>query len=82
VYDAAGNGLAWANLRLYNDFGWSGARQSEGPPQAGKYEFTMGSEGGLFHLVILDNDGQPVSPTMDIYYDPACSQGVDWQRVQ
>ena len=82
VYDAGGNGLAWANLRLYNDFGWTGSKQSEGPPQAGKYEFTMGSEAGLFHLVILDNDGQPVSPAVDVYYDPSCSQGVDWERVQ
>ena len=84
VYDAAGNGLAWAKLRIYNDYGWDPRpfKESEGPPQAGKYEFTMGSEAGLFHLVIVDNDGQPVSPSVDVYYDPSCSQGLDWERVQ
>jgi hypothetical protein len=82
VYDATGNGLAWANLRLYNDYGWAAAKQSEGAPQEGKYEFTMGFEPGLFHLVILDNDGQPVSPVVDVDYDPSCSQGVDWERTQ
>jgi len=82
VYDAAGNGLGWANLRLYNDYGWSAAKQSEGAPQAGKYEFTMGFEPGRFHLVILDNDGQPVSPVVDVDYDPSCSQLVDWERAQ
>jgi hypothetical protein len=82
VYDAAGNGLGWANLRLYNDYGWSAAKQSEGAPQAGKYEFTMGFDSGRFHLVILDNDGQPVSPLVDVDYDPICSQLVDWERAQ
>jgi hypothetical protein len=82
VYDAAGNGLGWANLRLYNDYGWSAAKQSEGAPQAGKYEFTMGFDSGRFHLVILDNDGQPASPLVDVDYDPICSQLVDWERVQ
>jgi hypothetical protein len=82
VYDAGGNGLGWANLRLYNDYGWSAVKQSEGPPQAGKYEFTMGSQAGMFHLVILDNDGQPVSPVVDVEYDPSCSQHVDWEKVQ
>ena len=82
VYDAAGNGLGWANLRLYNDYGWAAAKQSEGVPQAGKYEFTMGFEPGLFHLVILDNDGQPVSPVVDVDYDPSCSQRVDWEKAQ
>ena len=82
VYDAEGNGLGWANLRLYNDYGWSAPMQSEGAPQAGKYEFTMGFEAVLFHLVIVDNDGQPVSPVVDVDYDPNCSQRVDWERDQ
>jgi hypothetical protein len=42
----------------------------------------MGYEAGLFHLLIVDNDGQPVSPVVDVDYDPSCSQRVDWQRVQ
>ena len=82
VYDAAGDGLAGANLRLYNDDGWTHDMQSEGAPQAGKYEFAMGSEAGLFHLVIVDNDGQPVSPVVDVDYDPSCSQGVDWEKAE
>jgi hypothetical protein len=42
----------------------------------------MGFEAGVFHLVILDNDGQPVSPVVDVAYDPSCSQRVDWERAQ
>lgn len=83
VYDAAGNGLGGANLWLYNDIDYRPPpNQSEGPPQAGKYEFAMGSLPGLFHLVIKDNDGQPVSPLVDVDYDPSCSQRVDWEKAQ
>jgi hypothetical protein len=84
VHDSAGNGLAGAILLLYNDFGWRSEppKQSEGGSQAGKYEFPMGVDPGVFHLVILDNDGQPVSPVVDVDYDPSCSQLVDWERAQ
>jgi hypothetical protein len=82
VYDAGGNGLAWAHLHLYNDYGWSAEKQSEGPPQAGKYEFTMGSDAGVFHLAVVDGDGQPLSQVVDVDYQPNCSQRVDWQRVR
>lgn len=83
VYDASDNGLAWANMRLYNDFGWSAPlKQSEGPPQTGKYEFTLGLDAGLFHLLITDTDGQPLSAVVDADYQPGCSQRIDWQRVQ
>jgi hypothetical protein len=82
VYDASGNGLAWANVRLYNDYGWSASKQSEGPPQFGKYEFTMGFDAGLFHVLVVDASGQPLSAVIDVDYEPACSQRIDWQRAQ
>lgn len=82
VYDASGNGLAWAKMRLYNDYGWSATQQSEGPPQTGKYGFAMGG-GELFHLVILDNiSDQELSAVVDVEYDPGCSNYTDWRRVQ
>jgi hypothetical protein len=82
VYDASGNGLAWANVYLYADSGWSHVTVSEGPPQAGKYEFAMGSDAALFHLVIVDDADQPQSRVVDVDYKPNCSQIVDWERVQ
>jgi hypothetical protein len=81
IYDSEGNGLPWANLHLYNDYGWSATKQSEAPPQAGKYEYTMGSDAGLFHLVIVDDRGNPVSRVVDVDYEPDCSQRIDWERV-
>lgn len=82
MYDAGGNGLPWAKIRLYNDFGWSATQKSEGPPQTGKYEFAMGG-GELFHLVIVDIvGGQELSEVVDVEYQPGCSNYIDWQRVQ
>ena len=82
VYDTGGNGLPWANVRLYNDYGWSASKQSEGPPQVGKYEFTMGFDPGLFHVLVVDAAGQPLSAVIDVDYEPACSQRIDWQQAQ
>lgn len=82
VFNTDGSGLPGVSIHLYNDFGWSASKSSEGPPQAGKYEFTMGAEGGLFHLVIVDNIGQELSAVVDVDYQPDCSYYVDWQRVQ
>jgi hypothetical protein len=81
VYDAAGNGVTGARLSLYTA-GWRAAMQSEGSPQAGKYEFTLGFDAGLFHLVITDSDGQPISPVVDVEYEPNCSERVDWEKAQ
>lgn len=81
VYDGAGNGLPGTILSLYTD-GWSAPPlQSEGPPNAGKYGFALGSDAGLFHLVVVDGDGNPLSQVVDIDYDPSCSQRVDWQQL-
>lgn len=82
VYDADDNGLPWATIKLYNDFGWSATQQSEAPPETGKYEFAMGTEAGLFHLVVVDDSGQSVSPVLDLEYLPDCSNRIDWQRVR
>jgi len=82
VYDAGGNGLPGARMYLYNDYGFEAEKQTEGQSQAGKYEFTMGSDAGVFHLVIVDGAGNPLSRVVDIDYQPDCSQRVDWQRVQ
>jgi hypothetical protein len=82
VYDADGAGLPGVKVHLYNDYAWSAEKSSEGPPQAGKYEFTMGSDVGLFHLVIVDNIGQPLSGVLDVDYQPSCSYYIDWRSVQ
>jgi hypothetical protein len=82
VYDADGNGLPGISIRIYNDYGWSPPpRLSEGPPQIGKYEFTMGFDAGVFHLLIVDNVGQSLSAEVDVNYEPACSYYIDWQRM-
>jgi hypothetical protein len=82
VYDAGGNGLAGIQMYLYNDYGFEAPQQTRGQPEAGKYEYTMGSDAGVFHLVIVDGAGNPLSPVVDIDYQPDCSQRVEWQRVQ
>ncbi len=82
VYDASGNGLAGVQVYLYNDATYAHTLETEGQAQAGKYEFAMGSDVDVFHLVIVDGAGNPLSPVVDIDYHADCSQHVDWQRIQ
>lgn len=82
VYSVDGGGLPGVKVHLYNDYGFSAEKVSEGSLQAGKYEFTMGPDRGLFHLVILDNIGQERSVVLDVDYEPTCSYFIDWQSVQ
>ncbi len=81
VYDADGNGLPWVNVRLYSDWWSAPLKPSEGPPNSGKYEFAMGLDAALFHLLIVDADGQPLSEEIEVDYDPECSFFIDWQQV-
>jgi hypothetical protein len=82
IYDAGGSGLPGVQVHLYNDYGFEADKQTEGQPQAGKYEFTMGSDAGVFHLVVVDGTGRSLSPVVNVDYQPDCSQHVEWQRVQ
>jgi hypothetical protein len=82
VYDAGGGGLSGVAVYLYNDFTYAHTLHTEGQSQPGKYEFAMGSDADVFHLVIVDGAGNPLSPVVDIDYHPDCSQHVDWQRIQ
>ncbi len=81
VYDADGNGLPWVNVRLYSEWWSAPLKASEGPPQSGKYEFAMGLDAALFHLLIVDADRQALSEEIEVNYDPECSFRIDWQRV-
>jgi hypothetical protein len=81
VYDADGNGLPWVNISLYSQWWSAPLKQSEGPPQSGKYEFAMGYDAALFRLLIVDANGQPLSAVIDVDYQPDCSYRIDWQRV-
>jgi hypothetical protein len=83
VTDSDGNGLAGVRVRLYNDYGFSPEPQpSKGAPEAGRYEYAMGSDAGLFHVVIVDSVGQPISLVEDVTYEPGCIYYVDWQEAR
>jgi len=82
VYDANGDGLPGIGVRLYNDFGYSpDPIPSKEPPQAGEYEFAMGPDEGLFHLLIVDNVRRPLNPVANVDYLPGCTYYIDWQRM-
>lgn len=84
VQDAQGNPLANVGIKIYNDFGYL-------PPyartnNAGEYEIVLGSDKGLFHLVIVDDFGSNASAVLDVEYPGGNVQGchinVNWTRLK
>ncbi len=84
VNDLAGNPLPNVGVKIYNDYGYL-------PPYArtdlaGEYEFVLGSDKGLFHLVIVDDFGSNVSAILDVDYpggnEAGCHLVVEWTRIR
>lgn len=82
VKDAQGNPLSNVGVKIYNDYGYQ-------PPyartdQAGEYEIVLGSDKGLFHLVVVDDFGSNASAVLNVDYPGGNVQGchivVDWAR--
>jgi len=54
---------------------------------SGQYQFQLGKDAGIFHLIVLNGDGKtPVSQVVDVQYpggtNVGCHLVVDWQKVQ
>lgn len=84
VQDAQGNPLPNVGVKIYNDYGYL-------PPYArtdlaGEYEIVLGSDKGLFHLVIVDDFGSNASAILNVDYPGGNVQGchivVDWTRTR
>ncbi len=84
VSDAQGKPLQNVGIKIYNDFGYA-------PPYArtdlaGEYEIVLGSDKGLFHLVVVDDFGSNASAVLNVDYPGGNVQGchinVDWTRTK
>ncbi|MGE5141698.1 MAG: carboxypeptidase-like regulatory domain-containing protein, partial [Rudaea sp.] len=82
VRDAAGSPLSGIGVRIYNDIDYR-------PPPfktdgSGQYSIVLGKDAGLFHLVLLGEDGQPASGIYDLNYAgglvPGCRWTIDWTQ--
>ncbi len=84
VQDTQGKPLQNVGVKIYNDYGYL-------PPYArtdaaGEYEIVLGSDKGVFHLVIVDDFGSNASAVLDVNYPGGNVQGchidVDWTRTR
>lgn len=84
VQDAQNNPLANVGVKIYNDFGYLPpyARTND----AGEYQIALGSDKGVFHLVIVDDFGSNASAVLDVEYPGGNVQGchivVNWTRIK
>lgn len=82
VKDAQGNPLINVGIKIYNDYGYLPPfARTDG---AGEYEIVLGSDKGLFHLVVVDDFGSNASAVLNVDYPGGNVQGchivADWTR--
>ncbi len=84
VQTQAGDPIPNVGVKIYNDFGYL-------PPYArtdlaGEYQIALGSDKGIFHLVIVDDFGSNASAVLDVDYPGGNVQGchivVNWTRIK
>lgn len=84
VQNKDGDPIPNVGIKIYNDFGYL-------PPfartdNAGEYEIVLGSDKGVFHLVIVDDFGSNASAVLDVDYPGGNVQGchivVNWTRIK
>lgn len=82
VKNAQGEPLSNIGIKIYNDFGYLPPYARTNP--AGEYEIVLGSDKGLFHLVVVDDFGSNASAVLNVDYPGGNVQGchivVDWIR--
>jgi hypothetical protein len=84
VLDAAGRPIPNVGIKIYNDYGYLPpyARTNE----AGEYEIVLGSDRGVFNLVVVDDFGSNASDIVDVDYPGGNVQGchitVNWERTR
>lgn len=84
VQDAGDNPIPNVGIKIYNDYGYL-------PPyartdNAGEYEIALGTDDGVFHLVVVDDFGSNASAVLDVEYPGGNVQGchivVNWTRIK
>ncbi len=84
VQDGGGNPIPNVGVKIYNDYGYL-------PPYArtdiaGEYEMVLGTDKGVFHLVVIDEFGRNASEVTNVDYRGGNEQGchivLNWKRTQ
>lgn len=84
VQDQQGNPIQNIGVKIYNDYGYMPpfARSDD----AGEYEIALGTDKGMFHLVVVDATGGNASAVLDVEYPGGNEQGchivVNWTRIR
>lgn len=83
VYDAEGKPEPGVRVHGYTDADDLGIKISKSSPiDVGQYDFPVGPTPGFYHLVIVSEAGQPISPVCDVDYPGSGTIYVYWRRVQ
>lgn len=84
IQNAAGDPVPNVGVKIYNDFGYLPPYARTDP--AGEYEIALGTDKGIFHLVIVDDFSSNASAVLNVEYPGGNVQGchivVNWTRIK
>lgn len=86
VRDRQGQPLEGIRIRAYDLWGNEAFTRSKGGPDAGKWDVVLGSTENIWHVVILNDAGDEISPVAVVPhhqegpFKDACAHNVDWRR--
>ena len=87
VRDRAGHPLEGVRIRVYDIWGNEAYSTSKGGVDIGKWDVVLGPTPNIWHVVVVDNAGQPLSPVAVVPHHQegpfrdACVHIVNWRRA-
>lgn len=84
VRDAAGNGLEGVRVQIMNQWNPPVVAATKGGSDLGKYDIPIGRDHIVWSIVLVDENGDPISTRVDVDFDPMVANAirVDWERAR
>jgi hypothetical protein len=84
VRDAAGNGIPAVLVKAFNEWVQLPPSETKAGNEAGQYNIPVGIDKITWYVVVVDADGNPLSPQANLVFDLAVAPGVrvDWNKTR
>jgi hypothetical protein len=82
--DAAGVGLEGVLIQAFNEWTRLPPTPTKGGIELGKYDIPIGTDKVTWYVVVVDADGNPLSPQASLTFDPGVAPAVrvDWKKIR
>jgi hypothetical protein len=84
VRDAAGNGIPGVLVKAFNEWIQLPPSETKAGGEAGQYDIPLGMDKVTWYVLVVDANGNPLSPQASLAFDPAVAPRVrvDWNKTK